>query len=419
MISTKLKFAIKCVSVVILLAIGANAFANQAQQVPVPEDPSTSPQIEISGTGVGTAGYSKNIEHTGGEGIIDFADSALRIGGAQKLYDGGAIGSFGIGWLTLDQTNKGSGQGSTYFPYQTYVDFQSESYEALIGRTDNPISHLVDFPTLREDDLITLTNPLNPFSSGENVEEHRYSNSVSVTANQNLKYFENIHAQHLIASSSAVVSGRADGGADAGLNSAGVTFEYLGNVGMEAFERVPSWGAGIEHISVTSSAPGGINQIFAGGVFNLTGSVVHRMDFRLQDIASLGSELRILQNTQDSFQADSNSFAAALRYLNSPFGRPGYQLALTGAYKNYFRVDEAKSFAVALSGVRRLGQGFDVVAQYKNQWRDASLAKVQSAGVAIEQVAEIGFIFNFSATVNQHLNPRRSLLNQQHQYIPN
>jgi hypothetical protein len=119
----------------------------------------------------------------------------------------------------------------------------------------------------------------------------------------------------------------------------------------------------------------------------------------------------------DSYQADSNSAALAIRYLNSPFGSPGYQVGLTVGYKNYLKVSDANSLGVALTGVKRLGQGFDAVAQYQGQWRQAALSTSQSNGVGAEQIFEIGFVFGFDTSLNQHISPRRSLLNQQHHYI--
>ena len=73
----------------------------------------------------------------------------------------------------------------------------------------------------------------------------------------------------------------------------------------------------------------------------------------------------------------------------------------------------------ALTGIKRLGEGFDLVAQYQGQWRDQALISVQSSGLDFEQVGQIGFTFNWDATLNQHISPRRTILNQQHQYIPN
>ena len=385
------------------------SWATMAQPVPIPEDQSLSPQIELAAVGVGTVNYGRTAERDG-QGSISFSDSSLLVGASQRLYDE-AIGSFTFGGVTTDAANSANNTSTNFFIHQAFVDYQSASWEFLAGRTDNPSAHLVDFPTIRGDDLITLLNPLNPLSNGENTEEHRYSNVVSATLNQNLSYFENIHVQHLINS--------VDGTSNTGINSAGITFQYLAPPGLEVFDRVPSWGLSYDYININSDGTSGISQIGAGGVINLNESVTDLIDLRLLDILSLGSNLATFQNISDTFQADSNSTALSLRYLNSPFGKGGYQIALTAAYKNYFKVTEANSWGAALSAVKRLGQGFDLAIQYQGQWRNTQLAAVQSRGIDYEQSVDVGFIFNFDTIFNQHISPRRNLLNQQHQYIPN
>ena len=390
-----------------LLLLESSSWATQAQPVPIPEDPSTMPQLDISAVGIATLEYGRGREHPQSESGLNFSDSAFLIGGSQRLYNNGAVGSLGIGELTIDESNRGVAR--SLFLHQAFLDYQSESFEALVGRTDRPTAHLVDFPTLRGDDLITLTNPLDPFSNGNNIEEHRYSNTASVTFNQGLKIFENFHVQHLINSAGV--------GTDTGINSFGATIQYMGTPGMEAFQSFPSFGLGYEHVTSIGQTPGGLHQIYAGGVFNLNESVTDRWDVRAQDILNLGSGLTVFQNITDSFQAAANAITASVRYLHSPFGKPGHQLALTLGYKNYFNVADAKSLGLALTAVRRLGQGFDLVGQYQGQWRASTLAVAQTGGLAYEQVGEIGFVFNFDATFNQHISPRRSLLNQLHQYI--
>lgn len=397
--------------VALTIAHASSVLATQAQPVPIPEDHSTTPQLSISGVGAATLNYSKNGSHGDGkpEAAINFSDSALLVGAAQRLGDGKGIGSTGLSWLTLDETNEG--RATQLFLNQAFLDYQSETFEALVGRADNPTAHLVDFPTIRGDDLVTLTNPVNPFSDGENVEEHRYSNVASVTLNQGLKYFQNFHVQHLINSSGS--------GSDTGINAFGATFEYLGPPGMDAFQRVPSWGLGFQHFLLETGPSHGLHQIFAGGTLNLNKSVTNRWDLRVQDILTFGSQLNTFQNITDSFRGDSNAISAAIRYLSSPFGRLGYQLSLTGGYKTYTDISEAKTYGAALTGVKRLGQGFDMVAQYQGQWRDRALASVQTSGLKFEQTLELGFVFSFESTINPHLTPRRTLLNQQHQYVPN
>lgn len=397
-----------------LTVIGTVPAFGQAQQVPIPEQPSVAPQIEIAGTGVGTLdlGRSRNALPDGGRASgsqINISDSALVVGAAERLYKGG-IGSLNVGGLALDQTNVG--RGTQLFLHQAYVDYQTQSLEAYLGRTDNPTAQIVTFPTLRGDDLITFTNLLDPFSSGENVEEHRYSNVGSVTLNQKLRYYENFHVQHLIDSAgTSTPSGT-------GLNSYGVSFQYLGLPGLEAVQKVISYGGGYEHRSVARSDGGSSEAVYAGGVINLKPSLVNLVDLRVLDNYTFGNDLRSFRSTPDTFRANSNAITAAVRYLHSPFGKPAYQLSLTAGYKSYNRIGGADSVGMALTGVKRLGDGFDAVAQYVYQHRGNSLAAAYG-GAHEENSVQVGFIFNFDTLFNRSVGPRRSLLNLQHQYIPN
>ncbi len=393
---------------------GAHLAFAQAQQVPIPEEPSTQPQIEVAGDGIGTLdlGRSRSALPGGGRtsgSQVNFADSALLIGAAQRLYKGG-IGSFALGGLALDQSNEG--RGTQLFLHQAYADYQTQNMEAYVGRTDTPTAQIVTFPTLRGDDLITFTNLLDPFSSGENVEEHRYANVAAVTFNQNLRHFENLHVQHLIDSANTGSPG------DTGLNSYGINYQYLGLPGLEAIERIVSYGGGYEHRSVARADGGSSSALYAGGVINLKPSLVNRVDLRILDNYTLGSELQSFRGVPDTFRADSNAVTAAVRYLHSPFGKPAYQLSLTAGYKTYTKVDNANSYSLALTGVKRLGTGFDAVAQYIYQRREGALARAYG-GAREENALQLGFIFNFDATFNQNIGPRRSLLNLKHQYIPN
>jgi hypothetical protein len=385
------------------------AAATLAQPVPIPEDQSFSPQVELAGSGIGTLGLVRTTDRQSEAGI-NFTDSALLVGASQRLYDD-AVGSFVFGNLATDAANSGTNKTSSYFTHQSFVNYQSQRLEVLMGRTDNQIAHIVDFPTLRGDDLVTLTNPTDPFSNGVNTEEHRYANVASVTLNQNFSYFENFHVQHLISSSNI--------GSDNGINSAGITFQYLSSPGLENFSTLPSYGLGYEYVKLDTNSGSGLNQIYGGATITINKSVTNLVDLRFQDILSLGSNLGNFQNITDTFQADSNAVAFAIRYLNKPFGGSGYQLSLTGAYKNYLKVSQANSFGFALTTIKTLGQGFDLVSQFQGQTRSSNLSAFQTPGVNFENTIEIGLAFNFDALFNKHINPRRSLLNQQHQYVPN
>ncbi len=390
--------------------------AAQTQQVPIPEQPSVAPQIEIAGTGVATLdlGRSRNATPDGGKASssqVNLSDTSLLLGAAQRLYKGG-IGSLTVGGLALDQTN--TGRGTQIFLNQAYADYQALALEAYIGRTDQPTAQIVTFPTLRGDDLVTFTNLLDPLSSGENVNEHRYANVASVTLNQKLSTFENFHVQHLIESADTS-RGPSTG---TGLNSYGVSVQHLGLPGLEAVEKYISYGAGYEHRSISRSDGGSSDAVYAGGVVNLKPSLVNLVDLRVLDNLTLGNNLRSFRGTPDTFRADSNAVTAAIRYLHSPFGKPAYQVSLTAGYKSYSRVSRAGSVGIALTGVKRLGDGFDVVAQYIYQHRGDALTNAYG-GAREENALQLGFVFNFDTLFNRSVGPRRSLLNLQHQYIPN
>lgn len=388
----------------------------QAQQTPIPEQPGLAPQLDIAGSGVASLdlglrrhGVNGTIGRTSGS-QINLSDSSLLVGASERLYRG-AIGSFTLGGLALDAANSGRPTGAQVFLHQAFLDYQALRTEAYIGRTDTPTGQIVQFPTLRGDDLITFTAVLDPFSNGDNVEEHRYANVAAVSLNQNLTRFENFHVEHLIDSASASPD-------VAGLNAYGASYQYLNLPSLTAIQRIVSYGGGYEHRSVARLDGGKSDVVYAGGVVNLVPSTTNRVDLRVLANSTFGNSLRSLGSVTDSFRADSYTVTGAVRYLHSPYGTPGSQLALTAGYRGYNKVRDAGSFGLALTGVKRLGAGFDAVGQLQYGRRNAGLAGAYG-GAREDRAIQVGFVFNFDATINPQVGPRRSLLNLRHAYIPN
>jgi hypothetical protein len=393
------------------LAVPQGAFA-QAEQVPIPQSPGVAPQIEIDGVGVTTLdlGMSQAHDTNGNRSAssrINLSDSALVVAASERLYKPGAIGSLVIGEEATDQTNNGS-LNNQLFLHQAYADYQDRYLEGYIGRTNVP-TKFIQFPTLRGDDLVTFTDLPDPFSSGANLEEPRYSNVAAVTLNRDLRNFVNLHAQHLIDSASDVNNSQ-------GLNSYGVEYLHEPPPGLESIQKIVSYQLGYERQAIGQAQGGAANIVYGGGVINLRPSPVNLVTLSTQDILSTGNNVRRFTTLPDSFRADSNTLAASLAYLHSPFGIPGYQVSLTAGYKHYDRVSDADSYGLALTGVKRVGDGFDLVAQYSYQHRNAALASVYGGGT--DNSVQLGFVFNFTNIFNNTIGPRRSLLNLQHQYIP-
>ncbi len=384
----------------------------QAQKSPIPEQPSIAPQIELDGTGIGTLQLSSP-RTTLSNGVrssnsrINLSDSALLLGVSQQLSGKTGVGSFVVG-LTSTESNR-SPSGTDAFLHQLYLNFQSRKLDAAIGRTDTG-TRLVDFPTIRGDDLNEFVNVLNPFSDGSNVQEHRYSNQATVILHSSLRSSLNLHAQNLITTTPSTVG-------QGGINSYGIAYQYQELDALAALKKVPLWGAGFERRTLGSGEGGASNVLYGGLVYNIAPDPVDRIDLRLQDYYAFGNDTRAFGSVTDTFRADGNTIALGLRYLHSPFGVPGYQVSLTAGYKTYDKVRHADTFGLALTGVKRLGSGFDLVLQYQYQNRQSAYAAAYS-GVKDEHSIQIGFVFNFTNTFNKHLGPRRSLLNLQHQYLP-
>ncbi len=384
----------------------------QAQRTPVPEKPSVAPQIEVDGTGIATLeGQSPRITLSSGNrssaSRINVSDSAILLGASERLFRKGGIGSFVIGTTSTETDATPSGTGM--FLHQMFVNYQTRSSEATLGRTD-VATRLIDFPTIRGDDLNEFVNMLNPFSNGDNVEEHRYSDQASFTLTRNLRHFLNFHAQHLVTSTARTIG-------QGGLNSFGVSYQYQTIPALEVLTKIPLWGVGFERQDIGQGFGGAANLVYGGVVYNIQPDPVDRIDLRVQDIYSFGNDTSAFASVADTFRAANNTVAASLRWLHSPFGTPGHQVALTIGYKNYNKVSNANTLGLALTGVKRLGDGFDLVAQYSYHHRQPAYAATFS-NVRNEHSVQVGFVFNFTNTFNQHLGPRRSLLNLQHQYVP-
>jgi hypothetical protein len=401
----------RCHSTLLALVAALSPVRARAQQPPIPEQPSVAPQIELDGEGVATLeGHWPRLVLPGGVrgsgSRINVSDSALLIGASQRLYRSG-IGSLIIGGTTTEENAVAS--GTNVFLHQLFLDYQTRPLEGYIGRT-NTGTRLIEFPTVRGDDLIEFVTVLDPYSNGSNPEEHRYGDVAALALNRKLRYFLNVHAQHLV-NSDAASAGRT------GVNSGGILFQYQGPPTLEAVVRVPVWGLGYERQSIRSGNGGAANVVYGGVVYNLNPDPVDRIDLRLQGILSTGNDLKSFSDVADTFRAASRTVATSVRWLHSPFGTPGHQLSLTAGYRSYSHVANSDTFVVALTGVKRLGEGFDLVAQYAYQRRSPAYAAVFD-GTRNEQSIEIGFVYNFTNIFNPHLGPRRSLLNLQHQYIP-
>lgn len=405
-----MKLNLKTITFAAAIAASSSIALAQAQQSPIPENPGLQPQIDILGSGIATLDFANRTGFGASgfatNGSINLSDSALAVGFSERLFRDG-IGSFVLGAQGYDYTNVGAGSG--LFTNQMFLDFQNKASEFYLGRTDSPTGQIVQFPTLRGDDMSDFTLLTDPFSNGQNLEEHRTANVASVVLNQGLRTFENFHVQHLIDSAGL--------GTGTDLNSFGASYQYEPIPGLEALPTVVNYGIGFEHRAIPSSFGGQSNAIYGGGEVNLKRSLTNRVDFRIFDAYTFGNSTNTIASMNDSYRADSNAIAASIRYLDTPFGKPSFSLALTAGYKSFAKVPGTNEFGVALTAAKRLGSGFDAIAQLGWFHRSGELASLY--GAKDSTVLQVGLSFNFDETINKNVGPRRSPMNILYHYLPN
>jgi len=381
----------------------------QAQPTTLPENPAAQPQININGTGIVTLdGASKNTFGTKGfatNSAINLSDSALAASFSERLYREG-IGSITFGAQSYDFTNSGIQTG--LFVNQAFLDFQTKKFETYIGRTDAPTAMIVQIPTLRGDDLVDFTMLPNPFSDGTNLEESRYSNVGAIVFNQGLTYFENLHVQHLIDS--------VNSGTGTGLNSYGGIFQFETVPTLEPIATIVNYGIGYEHRSIPNSLGGSSDAIYGGGTINVKRGVTNRLDLRVFDAYTTNNNTNSIGTVNDTYRANANAIAVTLRYLNSPFGKPSYSVALTAGYKDFRNISGANESTLVLTAAKRLGEGFDAVAQVEYFHRAGALASLY--GQSSSAIFQIGLSFSFGDVINENVGPRRTPMNILEHYLP-
>ena len=110
-------------------------------------------------------------------------------------------------------------------------------------------------------------------------------------------------------------------------------------------------------------------------------------------------------------RAKSNSLVASLRYTGRPMLLTRWQTALTVAYKDYSDVNDATQLSVVPNVVYRIGQGVDLLAQYK--YTDYS----DGLGGGSDNTFQLGVSFSLEAMFNDNIGERDSILNLEHGYI--
>jgi hypothetical protein len=354
--------------------------------------------------------------------VNNFSDSFLLLRLDRQLYEKDRAGLV-VGLLFPDaETELGE-----VFYNQVHVFYDSEHFGGKLGRT-RLTNWVLEFPTLREEDLIEYGVVNNGFSNAENSEFSRYGNVV--------------RAELFQMSSRLVLAGQASNWKetdaageeldqfDVNAASASLTYRLPAGVRYEGFVRR----AGVELVSQNVDAPGRswMHALVGGAALNLTRNPLRNVELRTQAIYNFGVDPEdeglvfepggeaapapvTLADPVGRARSESLAVVTSLRLLSRPYQLDRFQAAVTGAYKEF--VDGGGSqFAVVPNVFFRLGQGVDLGLQYRYEQFDDALAG--ALGRKRDHSVQLTMSFGFQLMFNDYFGERDDILNMEHGYIP-
>ncbi len=371
-----------------------------------------SPEIQLGVRGLTSFNTDIGADKTT-SAVNDFSDSGLLLGFRQKLYNR-FRGQFVIGFQFPDAD---SDLGQLFF-HQTFIRVEDKVNILKMGRS-RVRSSLIEFPTLRDDDALSFTDVLNPFSSGENTEDNQFGNVLELARVFNQRYWLRVHGEHF----TQTPSERAGSETDFSLNAVGLSFEYR-------VPRTQIWnrpvlqqiGFGYNSYLMRKSQLADeygdvLKNVIVSAIVNLRRDPVHFWDIRSQVISNQGFDnIREINDYYDLTRARSIGGLTSLRYIYRKLERPTIQLALSGGYKVFPDLTNTTSqFQVVGNVFYRLGENFDLGFQAQYKSFDGDLKNLYGES---EMRFQFGLVYSIDQLWNDQFDDRESLLNLEHGYIP-
>jgi hypothetical protein len=334
------------------------------------------------------------------EDEINLDDSSVLMRFDKRMYQDGVAGAV-VGYRTFEE-------GLRF--HQLFAFYWNQDINAEIGLT-RVRNSIVEFPIIRDEDLLSYTHVGNASSNEE---------------------FDQLYGKHIAF----------DWFVDRKIQKVGVWTGTRGNEeGFDAPDGFDYYGAGyiyeqpedlryvkwIRHAGIVYDTQkvriGGSDEWMgawvAGIEFNLNMNPVSNWSMGLQAISSEGegsvTAADISYTNPDAVsnqaRAKSNALVASLRYTGRPMLLTRWQTALTVAYKDYSDVTDATQLSVVPNVVYRLGQGVDLLAQYK--YTDYG----NGLGGGSDNTFQLGVSFSLEAMFNDNIGERDSIINLEHGYI--
>ncbi len=399
------------------LALAGAVLTSAGGALALEVDPPVLPEINIGGRAVATVNMFNKDQIAGGDDDgteFEIADSSLLLGFAKHLYNDVDFGFANIG-IKLPEDD--SDLRDDIFIHELNLGVGAPSWEAKLGRSRLP-NTLIQFPTVRDDDLLDYTHVLNGSSNAEAEEDVIYGGLLAG------RYFLTDSRVALSAALTARTETRATALSDTdrqarfNLNglSVGAAYDVPEDLKFDRGLRFAGITVDAQRVENTNGiGKTNIAALIAGATYNLSENPEQSWAVDAQAIYSFGDSVPSLAGHLFRARAESVAVVGAVRYASRPFLQTRWQAALTVAYKDYTDFDDAGSFALAPSFAWRLGSGVELVAQYRYRVNGDRLAA--DTGLDSDHTILIGGTFAFDYTLNESVSQRGSILSLEHDML--
>ena len=378
-------------------------------------DPNVLPEINLGGQAVVTGNYLDHETAAGesdGGGELDISDSSLVFDFAKNLF---GDRQYAFATIGIKAPEDDSDLDDEIFIHQLHLGIGGADWEARLGRTRLPAS-LIQFPTLRDSDLLGFTHVANASSNGDAEEDTIYGGllvgsyyfggpwalSAALTARAETEPSRLDDRERERDNPNGLFLGVAYDLPEAVKFDRGLRFAGIG-VDLQRVDNL----AGADTDTVTS--------ILAGLTYNLSEDPASSWAIDAQAIATIGGTVPSLAEPLFRARADSYSLVGAIRYAARPFLQTRWQAALVGAYKSFTESGDADAFALAPTFAWHVGSGIDLVAQYR--YTDYSGALARGLDRDHEHALFGGLRFAIDYTLNETVGGRGSILQLEHDIL--
>jgi len=356
-------------------------------------DREVTPRITLGGKLVSTVDSVNFDSDPAGSDHISMEDSMILLRFDKRLYQSGVAGAV----LGIEEEDN-----VTRFQ-QLHAFYWARDMKLEIGRT-RLRNTLIEFPLLRDEDLLSYTHVTNA-SSNEKFDQI-YGELISA----------DWYIDRKVLRLGAWAGSRRNGfpGAPVGLDSQGISYVYEQPEDLFYVSRWRHAGIRLDRQQVDVSGVTEWQQaLLAGFEINLNMDPQSNWSLSVQAMINDGVDGAVgLVTVADRAQIAAQSLVASIRYVARPHLLTRWQAAVTVATMNYSDIDNTSQWSIVPSLFYRIGQGVDLLAQASYTDYDVALF-----GGGSDVRLQLGIAFSLETVFNDNIGERDSILNLEHGYI--